>query len=121
MEHTPCPLSGYVGDNEVQRTYLLKDLFRVFTLVEFTFGATESGVAVNGFEFPVLFGLEILNLSLSVHHKGQSGSLHTSDGEYPAAVAAAVLQGVESGGIHAEQPVAYGTAESGLISESKAF
>ena len=55
---------------------------------------------------------------LSLHDHGEGGCLHASDGEglrAATAIVVAIFKGVEAGGIHAQEPVANGTAESGFI------
>ena len=71
-----------------------------------TFGSGKSGVAVNGFQFPVRFRFEILNFQLSIDNQCQCRCLHPSDGKYLAVLC--VFKRVKPGGIHAQQPVADG-------------
>ena len=74
----------------------------------------EEGVAVDGGEDPVLLGLEVLDFELAVDDHGQGGGLHTAYGEH-LALLLAEAEGVEAGGVHAEEPVADGTAEAGFV------
>ena len=73
----------------------------------------ESGVAVDGIEHPILFGHEVLYLQLAVHDEGQRRCLHPSDGKYLAVLP--VFHGIQARGIHAQQPVADGTAQARFV------
>ena len=73
----------------------------------------EDGIPVDGGQFPVGLRLEMVDFLLSVDDQRQRGCLYTSDGEHHAG--AAIAQGVEPCGVHAQEPVARGTGESGAI------
>ena len=74
---------------------------------EFTFRGGEGHASVDRLQFPERFGLEMVNLRLSVDNQGQGRCLYPSDGEHLAV--AAIAQGIEASRIHAEQPVANGS------------
>ena len=78
-------------------------------------GGVECHAAVQGLDFPVVLGHKVLDLALAGHHQSQGGCLHTPYREHIAAVAAGILEGVEPGGIDAQQPVAYGTRQPGIV------
>ena len=89
----------------------------VVLIVGFKAGG-EGDIAIDGGEHPVGFGLEVLNLVLSLHDHGERGSLHAPYGEglrSATAIVVAIFEGVEAGGIHAQEPVANGATESGFI------
>ena len=74
-------------------------------------------VAVGRGEHPVILGFEILNLLLAVHDKRERGRLHAAYGKrlLPLPAVAAVFQCIEARGVHAQEPVADGAAEAGLV------
>ena len=61
-----------------------------------------------GLQLPVGLALEVLDSLLALDDEGEGGGLYASDGEGLLAVAAAIAEGIESGGIHPEEPVADG-------------
>ena len=73
----------------------------------------ESSITVDGIEHPVLLGHKVLNLQLTVHDKSQRRRLHPPDGKYLAVLP--VLHGVQARGIHAQQPIADGTAQARFV------
>ena len=73
----------------------------------------EGGVAIEGLQFPILLGDEVLDFQLAVHNQRQRRCLHAADGEHLAVLP--VLHGVEAGGVHAQQPVADGARQARLI------
>ena len=78
------------------------------------FCGVEHHIAVDGGENPVFLRLEILYLKIALHYHGQRGGLHTSDAEHLLRFLTKA-EGIESRGVHAQQPIANGTTESGLI------
>ena len=97
----------YAGDLEGFAFNEREGCFAFFLVLEFALSGGEGGVAVDGRKHPIGFGLEIVYLLLAVHNECQSWCLYTSDGEYLAILA--VLQSIETRGVHAENPVADGT------------
>ena len=78
----------------------------------------EGDIAVDGGEHPIGFGLEVLDVELSCHDHSQRGGLHAPDGEglcSATSIIVAIFEGVESCGVHAQEPVADGSTESGFI------
>ena len=76
----------------------------------------EEGVAIARGQDPEWFGLKLLYLLLALHDKGQRRRLHAADGERRhAASAVAVLECVQAGGVHAQEPVADGPAQAGFV------
>jgi len=55
----------------------------------------------------------MFNLVLAVHDQGEGRSLHSPDRQDLSVLS--IFQRVETGGIHPEQPVAVGSAQSGLV------
>ena len=76
-------------------------------------GGGKLGVAVDGGEYPVRFGNEVVDFLLAVYDEGKGRGLHPADAEHLSVLA--VFQCVKSGGIHTENPVADGTGKSGKI------
>ena len=60
-----------------------------------------------------MLGYEVFDLLLTLHDEGEGGGLHTAYGEHLAVLS--VLEGVETGGVHAEHPVADGAAQACLV------
>ena len=73
----------------------------------------EGGVAVDRAQLPRLLGDEVLYLQLAVDDECQRGGLHPPDGQHLPPLA--ILQGVQARGVHAQQPVADGPAQPGLV------
>ena len=99
------------------RLFLCSIGFALLIVVGFKAGG-EGDIAIDGREHPVGFGLEVLNLVLPLHNHGEGGGLHAPDGERlrsATAIVVAIFKGVEAGGIHAQEPVANGAAESGFV------
>ena len=61
-----------------------------------------------------MFGFEVLDLLLAADDEGQCGCLHAADAEHLSPFGA-VFECVEPRGVHTQQPVADGAAESGLV------
>ena len=76
-------------------------------------GGGKLGVAVDGGEYPVRFGNEVVDFLLAVYDEGKGRGLHPADAEHLSVLA--VFQCVKSSGIHTENPVADGTGKSGKI------
>ena len=74
-------------------------LLALFLRGELPLGGGEGGIPIDGCQHPVGLRLEVLNLLLTVHDKGEGRGLHTTDGEHLSVLA--IFQGVETGGIHA--------------------
>ena len=87
-----------------------KGFFALFLRGELAFSGSKSGIAINGGQYPVGLGLEVLDFLLTVHDERQGGRLHTTDGQYLTVLT--VLKCVQAGGVHAQQPVANGTAQA---------
>ena len=75
------------------------------------FRAVECHIPIDGLEFPILLGHEVDDFEMTFHNHGQRRGLHTSDGKDLTLSDLSVAQGVETGGIHAEQPVADGSTQ----------
>ena len=97
----------HILDGEVIAVGRLQALLSLFGSVEACLGTGENGVAVFGRQHPIGPGDEMLYLPIAVDNHRQRGSLHTPDAEH--LLVAAILQGVEPRGIHAQQPVTLGT------------
>ena len=93
--------------------FLLLLCFQCQLFVALADEGRESSIAVNGIEHPVLLGHKVLNLQLAVHDKGQCRRLHPPDGKHLAVLP--VFHGIQARGIHAQQPVADGTAQARFV------
>ena len=91
----------------------LEGLFALFFRGEFSFRSRENGVAIRCRQHPIGLGLEILDFLLAVHDERERGRLHATYAQHLPVLA--VFQRVEARGVHAEQPVANGAAQSGEI------
>ena len=111
-----CPFDGLqsglrflaVGEPSFGSAFLGRSL-----LIVALHACREGGVSIDGGEHPIGFGAEVLDFELAMDDEGQRGGLHAADGEglcTLASVVVAKLQGVEARGVHAQQPVADGTA-----------
>ena len=78
---------------------------------ELALSSRKCGVAIDGSQHPVGLGLEIVYLFLTVDDECQGRGLHTTDGQHLAVLP--VLQRIETRAVHAQQPVADGTAQTG--------
>ena len=115
---------GAIGETAFRRPLVLGSfaVFRFFVFLAVVESRGESRVEVDGGEHPIGFRHEALNLLLPVHDERQSRGLHAPDAQRLCAAATPIaeFQRVKSSGIHAQQPVADGTAQSGLV-ESAIF
>ena len=73
----------------------------------------EERVAVYRGQHPIGFGLKRVDLLLAVDDKRECRRLHTTDAEHLAVLS--VLERVKTRGVHAQEPVADGTAQSGNV------
>ena len=97
---------GFAGDGtECFLTLLLAGKFAA--------GCRKLGVAVDGGEYPVRFGNEVVDFLLAVYDEGKGRGLHSTDAEHLFVLT--VFQCIKSGGVHAENPVTNGTGKSGKI------
>ena len=76
-------------------------------------GCCKLGVAIDGGEYPIRFGNEVVDFLLAVYDQGKGRGLHSADAEHLSVLT--VFQRIKSGGVHAENPVADGTGKSGKI------
>ena len=84
-----------------------KGLLALFLRGEFPRCRGEGGITIHRCQYPVGFGLEVLDLFLTVHDEGEGRGLHTTYREHLTVLA--VLQRVQSRGVHAQQPVTNGS------------
>ena len=101
------------GDGEGFACNGLQKLLTLLLHIELALGGREDRITIGGRQDPIGFWLEVFNLLLAVDNEGERGCLHPSDAEHLPVLS--VFEGIEPGGIHAENPVADGTAESGEI------
>ena len=92
--------------------FFLLGFFRQF-LVTFAYDGREDCIPVDRLQFPILLGYEMFDFLLSFHNQGQGRCLYPPDGKYLFVLS--VFQGIESGGIHAQSPVADGPAQPGFV------
>ena len=76
-------------------------------------GGSKLCVAVDGGQYPVRLRLEMVYLLLAVYDEGKGRCLHAPDAQHLPVLP--VLQRVETCGVHAENPVAYGARKSGEV------
>ena len=100
----------HIGNGERLSRNGLESLLALFLAGEPSFGGREGGVAVNGGQHPVGFRFEVVYFFLPVHDERQRGRLHPSDGEHLPVLS--VFERIESGSVHAQNPVADGPGES---------
>ena len=107
----------YVGYGEWQFAHRCQSRLTFLACAEPSFALLhhcgEGGIAIDGGEHPVGDGYEVLYLALAVDYECQCRCLHPAHAQHLAARAIAAR--VESGGVHSQQPVAYGTHETGFI------
>ena len=89
------------------------DAFQYQFFLTFPEDGRKGSVPIHGFQLPILFRNKILYFQLAVYNQCQRRRLHTTDGQHLTVLS--VLQRVEAGGVHAEQPVTDGTAQSGNV------
>ena len=91
----------------------------VFFFLLFLHHHVEHRVAVQGGQYPVGGGHEVLYLLLASDNEGEGRGLHTAYAQHLVGslrtVVAFVFQCVKSGGVHAKGPVSYGTHQSCLV------
>ena len=101
-----CNREGFASDGT--------ECFLAFLLAgKLAAGGGKLGVAVDGGEYPVRFGNEVVDFLLAVYDEGKGRGLHPADAEHLSVLT--VFQCVKSGGVHAENPVADGAGKSGKI------
>ena len=101
-----CDGEGFAGDGT--------ECFLSFLLAgKLAAGCRKLGVAVDGGEYPVRFGNEVVDFLLAVYDQGKGRGLHPADAEHLFVLT--VFQCIKSGGVHAENPVTDGTGKSGKI------
>ena len=101
-----CDGEGFAGDGT--------ECFLSFLLAgKLAAGCRKLGVAVDGGEYPVRFGNEVVDFLLAVYDQGKGRGLHSADAEHLFVLT--IFQCVKSGGVHAENPVTDGTGKSGKI------
>ncbi len=82
-----------------------------FVVVGVCHHGVERHVAVERGEHPVGFGFEVVYLVLASHDEGERRGLHAAYGERGhARRVGAILECVETCGVHAQEPVAHGAA-----------
>ena len=108
-----------VGETALRRPLVLGPfaVFCFFVFLAVVESRRKRCVAVDGGEYPIGFRHEAFDLLLSVHDECQSRGLHAPDAQRlcTASTPIAEFQRIEASGIHAQQPVADGTAQSGLV------
>ena len=100
--------------------YSLESLFTLFLRGKLTLRSCEESITINGGEHPVRLWFEVVYLLLTIYNHGESWSLHPANREHTcptlaSATVVAILDGIETSGIHAKKPVAYGTRETSQI------
>ena len=103
----------YVGHGERLSCYGGQKLLAFFFHRELALGCAEHRLPVGGRQYPIRLGLEVLYLFLSVDYERESGGLNPSDAQHLAVLA--ILERVEACCIHAENPVADGSAQPGEV------
>ena len=106
-------LFRYCVDRERLVGYGCKCSFALLLGCELALGSGECGVAIYGGKNPVRLWLKRVDFLLSVYDECQRRSLHTSYGQHLTVLC--VLQSVKTGGVHAQNPIADGTAQSGNV------
>ena len=104
----------YVGDGEVVAADGVERLLPLLGLFDLALGGGEGDAAVEGGEYPVFLWRKVLYLEMALDDHGQRGGLYAADGE-DLAFLLREAYGVEARGVHAEEPVADGAAEAGLV------
>ena len=87
-----------------------KSLLTLLLRRELTLSRRKYRVTIDGGKHPVRFGFEVLDLLLPVDNQSECRCLHTSDGEHLPVLS--VFEGIETCGIHTQQPVTDGTRQS---------
>ena len=123
LKHSPTLLLGRIFYLFIDRSFALDGLAllgcrfhlcRILRLSLLIVGyGCELRISIEGGEHPTLLGYETLNLLLATHNQRQSGCLHSSNGEH--LLLLSVFEGVEASGVHAQSPVADGSAKPRLI------
>ena len=90
-----------------------KGLLALFAGGEFALCRSKLSVAIYRRQYPIWLGFELVYLLLSVNDKCQRGSLHSADAQHLSVLS--ILERIESGGVHTQQPVAHGSRESGQV------
>ena len=102
VEKTRWRLSPFLllhgGDGERLLPDCFKQLRRLGLRLETSAGGIERGAAVEGLQFPEIFGTEVGDLEMALHHKRKGGGLHAADREHGARPA--VFQRIQPGGVH---------------------
>ena len=104
---------AYIGNGEGFAGDGAESLLAFLLAGKLAAGSRKLGVAIDGGEYPVRFGNEVVDFLLSVYDKGKGRGLHSADAEHLSILT--IFQCIKSGGIHAENPVTDGTGKSGKI------
>ena len=106
-------LGGDVGHSEFFSFNALQVLLSVFHGAILALGGSECRIPIDGRQHPIGLWLEVRNFVVTVDNQCQSGCLHPANGQHLSVLP--VFQGVESCGIHAQQPISDGPRETCLI------
>ena len=106
-------LLAYIGNGEGFAGDGTESLLAFLLAGKLAAGGGKLGVAVDGGEYPVRFGNEVVDFLLAVYDEGKGRGLHPADAEHLSVLT--IFQCVKSGGVHTENPVADGTGKSGKI------
>ena len=104
---------AYVGNGEGFASDGTESLLAFLLAGKLAAGCRKLGVAIDGGEYPVRFGNEVVDFLLAVYDEGKGRGLHPADAEHLSILS--IFQCVKSGSVHAENPVADGTGKSGKI------
>ena len=106
-------LLAYIGNGEGFAGDGAESLLAFLLAGKLAAGCRKLGVAIDGGEYPVRFGNEVVDFLLAVYDEGKGRGLHPADAEHLSVLT--VFQCIKSGGVHTENPVADGTGKSGKI------
>ena len=88
-------------------------LLSLLFLCELSLGGSEHRVAISSGEDPVSLGFKLFDFLLPVDDERERWRLYSSDAEH--LMVLSVLQSIEAGCVHAEQPVADGAADTSQV------
>ena len=100
-------LLGHIGHGEWFAGDGRESFFSLLLAGKLAAGGGKLGISIDGGEHPVRLRYKIVYFLLSVHDEGEGRGLHSSDAQHLSVLS--VFQSIETGGIHAEYPVADGT------------
>ena len=106
-------LGGNIGHSKLFPFNALQVFLAVFHGAILALSGRECRIPINGRQHPIGLWLEVHDFVVTVDNQGQSWGLHPANGQHLAVLA--IFQGIESCGVHAQQPVTNGTRESSLI------